>query len=311
MDILRACSSGQLWDNTIVHFKVKQEYPLLFFSLLFKSISKQIIHIDLMVQSDDLFAQLETSFLGMQKIYFLGFLDELPKNVLQKWTHYLQTYQGPNQLLYISCHDISFVNVPHIRIEMTEDTINKKRFVDLFTYFVKKPQQVDLDYIDKIYTKLGAISLDASCMILHYMQVAGSKKYEFVQSWLDSIITPEYSLFNISQYFFAKELTSFLSYWRHIKMSYTEQFWIAFWSEQVWRAAYYCKYMQEGKFKEAKIVGYRLPFSFLQKEYKKYSFLELSNAHNRLYMLDYDIKNGLSDSALDLFFYSFFAHDYK
>lgn len=315
MDILGVCSSGQLWDNTVVHFKVKQEYPLLFFSLLFnKCISRQnrsIIYLDLTASADDLFAQLETSFLGMSKIYFLGFLDELSKNVLDKWANYIQTYQGPNQLLYISCHDVPFIKSSHIRIEVTEDALSKKGFIELFTYFVKKPQQADFDYIDKIYAKTGALGLDVACMILHYMQVTGSKKHEFLQSWIDGIVIPDYSLFNLSQYLFAKETTSFLNYWRHMKMSYTEQFWIAFWSEQLWRAAYYCKYMQEGKFREAKTVAYRLPFSFLQKEYKKYSFLELSNAHDWLYTLDYDLKNGSSETGLDLFFYSFFAHDYK
>lgn len=314
MDVLHACNSGQLWDNTVVQFKLKQEYPLLFFSLFFSRLSKhnkQIIFLDLTQSSGDLLAQLESSFLGASKIYWLGFIDELPKAALQTWSEYLRRYTGPNQLLYASCQDISSAPLSHTHIHMTEDAINKKGFIELFTYFVKKVQPSELDYIDKIYARTGTLSLDAACILLQYMQVAGSKKHEFLQSWLDAIVVPQYSLFNLSQYFFAKDISSFLSYWQYVKTNYAEQFWISFWSEQLWRAACYIKYMQENKFREAKAVGYRLPFSFLQKEYKTYSFQELSSAHDWLYTLDYDIKNGSSDSGLDLFFYSFFADDYK
>lgn len=300
-------------DHPVICFNIKKEYPLLFFSQFMSRIAKDdasIISLDLTGESALIQSQLETSFLGMTKRYWLGSIDALSKTAMKEWQRYLETYQGPNSLLYASAN-IDQKKIKQTNVIELPDEVNKWEFRELFIFFVREPNAMDQQRIDQLYIKTDTIGLDAACLLLHYMQVLGSQAQTFFDSWLDQIVIPKQSLFVLSQHFFSKKATLFLHYWHEIKDQYPEQFWISFWSDQLYRAAFYCKYMQESKLNEAKSVGYRLPFSFLQKDYRNHTFHELYHAHQSLYDLDYDLKHGATALGLDLFLYNFFAGIYK
>jgi hypothetical protein len=270
-----------------------------------------IISLDISQPLSDLQMQLESSFLGMTKKYWLGNVDAVSKSAIEEWKNYLHTYQGPNCLLYASAEAPKKDASQRYRVIDIPDALHKKEFIELFSFFVKVPAKTDSSRIDALYAKTDAISLDNASLLLYYLQVMGAQASEFFDHWLDHIVIPQKSLFNLSQHLFARQEKPFLNYWSAIKNNYPEQFWISFWSEQLWRAAFYCKYMQQSKIIEAKNIGQRLPFSFLQKDYKKHSFNELYKAHQTLYDLDYGLKHGASSIGLDLFLYNFFAKIYS
>lgn len=313
MEWLRTYHAQHFLDHSVICFVVKQEYPVLFFSLFMQRLAKDytaITHYTIQQHNETLYAQLETSFLGQLRVCWLGFLDTLSKEQTEKWHSYMSVYNGPNYILYATSLEQKSESSQKV-ICIKEEPINKKDFALLFSFFVRPVTDVDLKRIDQIYAKVGSMQLDEACLLLHYLQVIGYKDQEFFSNWLQQIIIPQQSLFSISQYFFAKDRAAFFNYWALIKDTYVEQFWIVFFSEQLWRASFYCKYMQESKWNEAKNIGYRLPFSFLQKDYKHFTFQELCSAHDWLYQCDYDIKNGASINRLDLFLYHFFAHYYQ
>ena len=76
----------------------------------------------------------------------------------------------------------------------------------------------------------------------------GNHYETFIDTWLDAFIVPETSLFTLSQHFFARSPQKFLSVWKAIAPSYAEQFWIAFWSEQLWRAYHVVDCLQQSRF---------------------------------------------------------------
>jgi hypothetical protein len=64
----------------------------------------------------------------------------------------------------------------------------------------------------------------------------------------------------------------------------------------------YIEYASQGDYAEAKKVGYKLPFSFIQRDWKNHSIEELKQAHQGIYELDYRIKNGGDESFLEHFY---------
>lgn len=300
-------------QSPVIAFAVEDAYPLLFFSLLMrKQHAADTVHIDVSDQSEEIIkAQLETSFLGMTRTYRLGGLHGLSKSAAQQWLHYLSSYQGPNHILFAvsnetaepykkdARHAITFVDIPA--------QIQKPFFIGLFTHLARQPSVMERRYIDQLYVRTEKISLDTACVLIQYLQVLGSSAQEFFTHWIDKLVVPDKSLFLLSQYFFAKQSMHFLNMWTGLKDEYPDQFWISFWSEQVWRALFYCQCMQQRDIANAKKIGYRLPFSFLQKDYRNCNVQQLKEAHEALYDLDWKLKNGAGTMGLDLFFLRYFA----
>ena len=56
---------------------------------------------------------------------------------------------------------------------------------------------------------------------------------------------------------------------------------------------------------EAKKGTYRLPFSFLNKDWQKYSPDSLVAAHDALYRFDYNLKHGGTVNGLELWYHRF------
>ena len=61
----------------------------------------------------------------------------------------------------------------------------------------------------------------------------------------------------------------------------------------------------------AKKISYRLPFSFLNRDWRKFSLEELKGAHSFLYTLDYKLKNNCEPGYLDLFYMKLFNQKFN
>lgn len=253
--------------------------------------------------------QLAVTFLGNARLYWL--LDvENQKNVTQIMS-YLDNYQGPHWLItYLPRDVLEKATVKHCTVVDLPADVDKKFFGLLATLLYGLDTKNNL--ITDVFQKIDKISIDQACVLLNYITVLGASTQELLDSdWLEKIIIPDRSLFLLSQYFFAKDENQFFHQWKKIQHDYSDLFWISFWSEQLWRAYYVILFNKKNVTATLKKMSYRMPFSFTQRHWKNYDCIELANAHNYLYVAEYNIKNGGTIEIIESFYGAFFCNNFK
>lgn len=255
-----------------------------------------------------IFSRLQTSFLGMKLVYWLRGIENRDKKSRQQLINYLSEYQGPHHVIYMMSKDDSAYYSKKNGIELPS-VLSTDMILSLLGTF-KKVSPSTIKYITHAASKYNALSLDQVCMLIGYLQVVG--KPEDFSNIMDRVVESEYSLFSLAQHFFAKNNTDFFKLWSSIGETYPITFWCVYWSEQLWRAYYVRYYMEKGQLTQAKSISARLPFSFLQKDWKKVTLIELRMAHQWIYELDRAYKNNLeTEMGVDLFFNKFFLSEFQ
>lgn len=315
MDLLQLLADPIiLFSRPVVCFRAQQQYPLLFFSALLQQIKKRY---DLPVEMIDLSVQdvasvkgrLETSFLGQTVFCWLRNISDLPIKTRKELLNYLATYTGPNRVAFFAYHvDVLRVELRWLDVLIPE-AIDRNQFVTLATQMYGMQDAQARQCAPLLVNPQASMQLDDACLLTQYAMLIGSKNItHFTAEWLDRLIKPKSSLFILSKHFFAKDARLFFPVWLQLSKQYPMQFWIAFWSEQLWSAACYVNLVRNNDRIEAKKVSNRLPVTFLQKNWRDYSIRELKKAHDCIYTLDYALKNGGSDFGLDLFYSQFFQN---
>lgn len=309
MDLLTFFTQESILNQHSIYCFVGTEYQSLFFSILKQKLKEKsnFITIDALTHEAELKAHLEMSFLGSNSFYWLS--SELIET--HKWLiPYLINYKGPNQVGFFSKKSIASTNdQTWITIDIPA-TVNDVIFTNFFTYLYQKQPNKSSSIIRTIFKKHSSINLDTALLLMHYYILLGNKPEAFIEEWLSAIILPEKSLFSLSTYFFAKKEQLFFELWNRVSSDYSEPFWTTFWSEQLFKAHAYITLNNKQDFLQAKKVAYRLPFSFMQKDWKLLSLEELSKTHNHIYSLDWNIKNGLS-AHFEHFYLNFFLNKFR
>ena len=83
------------------------------------------------------------------------------------------------------------------------------------------------------------LTLDDACRMMNYQTVVGRNGNQFFDQWYTKLVLSEVSLFTLSQYFLGRNTKLFLKQWKACKNDYPPEFWVAYWSEQLWQAAQY------------------------------------------------------------------------
>ncbi len=289
------------------------DYPLLFFSLFFSQLkdgqSTPVTTIDLSDMSlSTIKAHAQTSFLGMRSVYWLRAITDFDRSHQRDLIAYLREYHGPNAMaLFIDKQRVPKTIPSHWAVVTVPETVDKKLFHRLLQFLAGTQSE---RFILDLFARYETINLDTACLLAQYAQVLGKNVRSFFDQWLDDIVLPESSLFTLSQYFFAKRSRSFFAQWACMHDKYVPQFWVTFWSEQLWRAYFFARLSRAGKRAEAKTIGYRLPFSYMQRDWRNYSLEQLRSAHQFVYDSDYLLKNGGTPVSLDLFFTKFFLNQF-
>ncbi len=289
----------------------KEFEPLLFCALLRDFLKKKepaSTILDVAAHSiAHVYTTLSTSFLGSSATYWLKNIGELESKEQTALLVFLQEYQGPHQLFFFlpELNGAAFSD-SWLFVELPS-SIEHALFASICSSFgvLLSPKSKQLSL--RLWAKHKIVPLETACVIMHYLTVLGSSDDAAVLQLLDNLIDEKASLFTLSGYFFAKQPEPFFNYWKVVAREYQEIFWISYWTEQIWRAHYVVKCMQEKQQLEAKKIGYRLPFSFLQRDWRRVSMPELQKAHQFLSDADFQLKNGSSDLCLDLFFSNFFS----
>jgi hypothetical protein len=326
-----------------VLFFVGTEYPFLFFMQLRKKVQSVGLAVELLDASllsiDDIKIKLETQFLGQSCVYMVTALEQ-ESSLLS----YLAQYQGPHTVilygipeqreLFESKSQLS-KGLPAKELEKeivekelpakdlaTQSLISKKLVIDLpdfvdKTLFTHMARWFDLAitpgierFIGELFKRCDTLGLEQACMLMHYVPL-GVYEPLFFEQWLEIIITPAQSMFNLSQYLFQKNGDRFFLQWKAMADTYSAPFWISFWSEQLWRASMLVFLNKQKKYTDARKIAFRLPFSFINRDWQGYSFAELAAAHDFMYRLDWHVKNGGSDLGLDLFYARFLSGSFS
>ncbi len=314
LDFLQSISFKDSCDLQSVISITHAQYPLLFFSQLYTRLKKQghVCEALDMATLDEasIKSMLATSFLGMKKIFLLQHLHTLDAKTKHKWHTYLSSYAGPHTLIIFFLDSEVPKEMQGLRVTIPQ-TLDKplcKKIIEFFGYQFNEKMRY---FVDELIAKRPAISLDMFCVCIAYAVVAGKGIDTFLFEWLDELAPREESLFTLSQHFFAKDMRAFFALWMVLKEIYPPQFWISFWSEQVWRAAFYVQLQKSNQLAEAKRTSFKLPFSLTQRHWRSYEVHELQKAHDALYRIDYALKNGGVPYMLELWLVQFLSHSFK
>lgn len=237
---------------------------------------------------------LRTTFLGQKKLLWLGSTQDYDATTKKKLATLLSTYEGPHNVwLFVTQKDAAqFEHLKDTTLNLEQVTDAEKATVDATVYGARSTL---------VTGKKVSLSWDQRHIMQGYAAVLGKNSQQFMSEWFEKIILPESSLFTLAQAFFARKPQDFFPLWNRVKQEYAGVFWTSFWSDQVWRAYYVILLRQQQKVSQAQQLSFRLPFSFLQHDWKTISLVELQKAHQLLYDADYALKNGASEECIDIF----------
>jgi hypothetical protein len=294
----------------VIYFCVpdNEQMPILFWSRLLqklKSSGLMLESLDLSTKNADAcIGLLQTSFLGSSLLYWLHGLEQVDKKYKTTLLSFLARYAGPHRIvLFASATDCPAADTQSIRVELPAQ-ITSALLLTLISFFTSKKSAAVQKFTQAITANYEKISLDQACMIIAYLQVMG--KSDATADIFAQILASEKSLFTLSQYLFAKDAQHFYALLPNFSADYSLAFWTTFWSEHLWRAYHARSFMQKNQVQQARSIGTRLPFTFLQKDWKKSTLAELKNAHQFIYDLDVTFKNGdETETGLELFYSKF------
>lgn len=300
-------------EHSSIYF-VSADYPYFFFSRLLPRYAHilQMPFTTLDVSLDDSWRiHCATTFLGQQCFYWLIGFDALDAAKARQVQSFIFSYEGPHIIgacgskLFTSEKTDEAVPVVSCDAPVTLQVWSALCTSGLFSVddSIKNTRWVD------------GMTLDQASTILAYAESAGSMGLQVYDAWKERIHPSTASLFTLGQHFFSKN-KKLLSAWRETAELYPPEFWLVFWGELLWQATLHVSSMKFPKesvdVAQAKKITYRLPYSFLQRDWQRYTVRELSAAHNFLYGVDYAFKHGNRNQeyGFEIFLLKFLRDDF-
>lgn len=256
-------------------------------------------------------SQLATSFLGMTCVYWLGDASALKAKQKDDLMQYLAVYTGPHKVILFVDSKTEVTQSKHLTIVTMKD---KYFFDDAKSLWVTqdlREAQKSAAFLNKIYKIKNSFTLDELCLLKNYQDLITAESQEFYESWVTRLVVPDTSLFTLSQLFFEKKEEAFFKLWLQVKPLYADMFWIAFWSDQLYRSYFFIAFTQEENFAAVKQVSFGLSFSFMKQSYRQYKLDELQKFHEALYAVDSSLKNGGNAYQIDQLYIEFFSGKFK
>lgn len=304
----------QLPQGNILCFSGR-EYPLLFFYyvLLFLKKNGAVIQT---INCTDVDITAIKSLVSMMTFsgavtYYLEQFSALSVKKQQELLDYLRSYEGPHNIMFFSDNsagELAATKNVHA-IALPQEFAPRDYY--MIRFLVNEALQNKSAFASELVMRTDQLSLDKACFFAQYEALLGKNSDDFFAQWMIHLAEPTHSLFTLSQYFFSKKNRLFFRQWAHMSELYLPPFWISFWADQLWRAYVYTDLMQQQKVAEAKKAQYKLPFSFINRDWSAYSLNELRDAHHCLATLDYQLKNGSSDIGLEYFYTQFFDSKFQ
>ena len=266
------------------------------------------------VELSEIERRLGMSFLGAQEFFWLGDLSKLSVAVQKPLLAFLADYEGPHQVgFFINEKNLSKQQKSGQEVILCDELLSALDMNVLWQVVFSENSlgtkeaciEPSLHHSDK------GVLLEYAMLKLFYVYaggaVVGGKAYD---AWRHHLIAADHSLFKMAQYFFAKDKASFLPLWHAVREEYPSEFWVAYWSEQLWQAHAFVTRAMKGDLVPDK-KGNRLPFSFMQRDWRRYKPHEFTVAHSMLYGVDCALKNGSGEAGIDLFVLRFITGSFE
>ncbi|MFH1644288.1 MAG: hypothetical protein ABIA74_03870 [bacterium] len=318
-DFIRKAKKNFFKSHKKIFCFIGQEYPILFFCYLFDLLKNQnnlpfpLKNIDLNLKDKSLFySELKQSFLGQSNFYWLSnFSDKLTAKNKIEILDFLSNYQGPHVIsLFLSQDEkvINQINSDTVEfIDIIQD-VDFDVFLKILDLFDKKIAFQKLEIVSSQFFANSTHSLDSICMLINYLELINIRDLKEFNEYISLIVGSNPSLYFLSEAFFAKKEKEFLNLWQDLRNDYTDMFWIFYWSDQIWRAYYVVKYLNQKDFINARKMSFRLPANFIKRDYKQFDLNNLVNSYDFLFTIDFSIKKGSSFFSLDLFYLNHFLN---
>lgn len=284
-----------------------ESYPALFLAQCINALKTRTLCTSLDTEIhklNDIKAQLETSFLGNRMIYWVKNIHTLDATSKKHWQAYVSDYQGPHCIIYWSqAEKIAQENAQHLYVDLPTQC-DSSFYRALYAYLYPN-MPLDQFFLKRMFNEHSTIALDELCLLMAYQNVVGKNSDAFFGQWLSKIVVPETSLFALSQHLFARQPRLLFEQWKAVKNDFPDEFWVAYWSEQLWQAALFVMRAHAHGYEVARKSALKLPFSFMNKDWQKYTQKSLVQAHQFLYKLDHKTKNSVGTHGIELWYHKF------
>jgi hypothetical protein len=241
----------------------------------------------------------------MANFYWLNEVPEPGKK--DKFLEYLLDYQGPNIVAFYTIGDVKKSDhKKNLQIIDINSSITWREFNLILNFLANKLPAKKLAVANKIFNEQEMLDVDVACMLINYLELVSVSFIDNLPEYLSQIIGSRPILNQLSNFFFARQQTAFFSLWSELESKYSDMFWIAFWSDQAWRAFHVVECLNNKNFVRAKQLSYGLPFGFINKYWTGFNQDYLHSLYEDLYEIDCSIKKGSSFYSLDLFYLKHF-----
>lgn len=303
--LLNSICSKKHWQDTPVTCFVGGQYPYLFMRKLLIKLEQDAI-IDLprsrvQLASQDpkaLLPLLQQTILGQASFFWLGALEE---NFSQKQKEVLLQglggYTGANRIAFFAEELPANASLPSFQLPVDISLSDAILLAQLFN-----PKVLDSAHkiaaLKSLFQQANQISLNLFVGILDSFELVQAKQLEILLRYLAPTLPLSAELSELSQLFFKKDKL-FFKKWTVLSEEYPPVFWLAFWGDQWWRAFHVVSLAQKKNIILAKKMAFKLPYSFINKDWQSYEPAYFQLLLKKLYTIDYKIKRGYTFCFFD------------
>jgi hypothetical protein len=321
IDFLQQSCNRDFWENNRMFcFKGFGTYPGMFFQQLMTSLEfkevlpakrKKILFDSLGVADLKRIVPLlyQVGF-GSKEFYWLGNISRCfsLKNS-QKFLKDILSYKGQHFISFFveSNTKISFNNNSLMSVVKIENNIGFLEFKLIAKRLNHSIVAENMEFAKALFLSLGYIHLDLACFLAGCLSCLNPRLSKKFLIYLQNSLFYQQTLMDLSDRFFSRDAENFFRIWYKIKDEYPEVFWVIYWSNQLWKACNIVKFLQDNNFIFARRMAIGIPFSFMKENWKRFTLSQVKTSLEMLYAIDFEIKNGSSFCALDMFYFNHFS----
>jgi hypothetical protein len=316
--IITTIFDAEYWRTVPVTYFVSPSYPYQFMrKVLLKLEQEQCIPVPrsrVQLSTQDakaLLPLLQQTVLGQANFFWLGDVDDSfatkQRDLLLAG---LDGYAGENRIALFVQEVPAKSTVKTIQLPLEITATDAVSLLQLFN-----PKILDnspkLSAVEALFSHgQQHLPLNLFMTIIDSLELMQVKNLEQFVRYVTPMLPLNAELSSLSQAFFKRD-RSFFTTWSHLSAEYPPVFWLAFWQDQWWRAFHLITFANKKNIVLAKKMGFKLPYSFVTREWQQYSATYFQKLLAQLYAIDYNIKRGHSFCFFDFLYAQHFVTSKK
>lgn len=315
--VLTTIYDSSYWRKTPITCFMSPTYPYFFVKKLLTKLEYEKImplprsRVQLSTQDPKaLLPLLQQTILGQASFFWLGDIEEgFATKQKETFLNGLNGYSGENRIVFFA-HEIPTKTTLAPLTLPSDIEINEG--IALATIFA--PKVIENSFkraiLERLFKQNAQLPLNLFMNILDNLDLIQTKHLETFYTYLSPLLPLTAELSNLSQAFFKRDL-NFFKMWSILSSQYPPIFWVAFWNDQWWRAFHLVSFARQKNIVLAKKMGFKLPYSFINKDWENYQPTYFRALLAQLYTIDYNIKRGHSFCFFDYLYAQHFVRTKK